>query len=58
MNYLILAIIIFLVYAIGLPLAAMAETKALDDRSKALALKEDDSDLPRWRRAVRRWLLS
>lgn len=59
MNYLILAIIVFLVYGIGIPLAGMAETKALDDRTKALALKEDDCrDLPRWRRAVRRWLLS
>ena len=59
MIYLILAITIFLVYAVGLPLAAMAETKALDDRTKARALKEDDCrDLPRWRRAVRRWLLS
>lgn len=55
MNYLILAIIVFLVYGIGIPLAGMAET----DRTKALALKEDDCrDLPRWRRAVRRWLLS
>ena len=58
MNYFILAVIILLVYCIGLPLAAMAEVKALDDRTKARALKEDDSDLPRWRRAVRRWLLS
>lgn len=58
MTYLILGGAALFIYGVLMPLAALAEVRELDDRTKARALREDDSDLPKWRRVVRRWILS
>lgn len=58
MNYLILGGAALFIYGVLVPLAALAEVRELDDRTKDRYLKQDDSDLPKWRRVVRRWVLS
>lgn len=54
----ILAGLVF-IYLILIPLQAILEAKFADEDTKRInrIWYPDDSNLPRWRRAVRRWIM-